>query len=294
MNIYGLTSVDMTDYVEHIGWYSIIDLVVLCAVFALIFVFFKKRNSIKLAIFTVSYILLYILVTFAGIYAEKWLGESGIGFMYITKRIMDFGAIFLIAAFAVVYQSDLKVIFSKISRTSEKSGHYEYETSDEDLTNSATQIVKACQNMAKNDVGALIIIVRTEVPSHILDTGTRLEAVVTSGLLESIFSTKGPLHDGAVVIKGERVLSAGCFLPLSQEVDIAKELGTRHRAAIGITEESDVLAIVVSEETGIISTVDHGKIKRYMTPDKLFEQIKQAYGVTAGPRIDKKEKKKFL
>ncbi|HIU96912.1 MAG TPA: DNA integrity scanning protein DisA nucleotide-binding domain protein [Candidatus Ornithoclostridium faecigallinarum] len=294
MNIYGLTSVDMTEYVEHIGWYSIIDLVVLCAVFALIFVFFKKRNSIKLAIFTVTYILLYILVTFAGVYAEKWLGESGIGFMFITKRVMDFGAIFLIAAFAVVYQSDLKVIFSKISRTSEKSGHYEYETSDEDLTNSATQIVKACQNMAKNDVGALIIIVRTEVPSHILDTGTRLEAVVTSGLLESIFSTKGPLHDGAVVIKGERVLSAGCFLPLSQEVDIAKELGTRHRAAIGITEESDVLAIVVSEETGIISTVDRGKIKRYMTPDKLFEQIKQAYGVTAVPRIDKKEKKKFL
>lgn len=294
MNLFGLTSVDMTDYVEHIGWYSIIDLVVLCGVFALIFVFFKKRNSIKLAIFTVTYILLYILVTFAGVYAEKWLGESGIGFMFITKRVMDIGAIFLIAAFAVVYQSDLKVIFSKLSRTSEKSGRYEYETSDEDLTNSATQIVKACQNMAKNDVGALIIIVRTEVPSHILDTGTRLEAVVTSGLLESIFSTKGPLHDGAVVIKGERVLSAGCFLPLSQEVDIAKELGTRHRAAIGITEESDVLAIVVSEETGIISTVDHGKIKRYMTPEKLFEQIKQAYGVTAVPRIDKKERKKFL
>ena len=294
MNLFGLTSVDMTDYVEHIGWYSIIDLVVLCGVFALIFIFFKKRNSIKLAIFTVTYILLYILVTFAGVYAEKWLGESGIGFMFITKRVMDFGAIFLIAAFAVVYQSDLKVIFSKLSRTSEKSGRYEYETSDEDLTNSATQIVKACQNMAKNDVGALIIIVRTEVPSHILDTGTRLEAVVTSGLLESIFSTKGPLHDGAVVIKGERVLSAGCFLPLSQEVDIAKELGTRHRAAIGITEESDVLAIVVSEETGIISTVDHGKIKRYMTPEKLFEQIKQAYGVTAVPRIDKKERKKFL
>lgn len=294
MNLFGLTSVDMTDYVEHIGWYSIIDLVVLCGVFALIFVFFKKRNSIKLAIFTVTYILLYILVTFAGVYAEKWLGESGIGFMFITKRVMDIGAIFLIAAFAVVYQSDLKVIFSKLSRTSEKSGRYEYETSDEDLTNSATQIVKACQNMAKNDVGALIIIVRTEVPSHILDTGTRLEAVVTSGLLESIFSTKGPLHDGAVVIKGERVLSAGCFLPLSQEVDIAKELGTRHRAAIGITEESDVLAIVVSEETGIISIVDHGKIKRYMTPEKLFEQIKQAYGVTAVPRIDKKERKKFL
>lgn len=294
MSFSGLTGVDMTDYVEHIGWYSIIDLVVLCAVLALILVFFKRRNSIKLAIFTVSYILLYILVTFAGVYGEKLLGENGIGFMFITKRIMDFGAVFMIAAFAVVYQSDLKVIFSKIARSGEKNSHYDYESSDEDLTNSATQIVKACQNMAKNDVGALIIIVRTEVPSHILDTGTRLEAVVTSGLLESIFSTKGPLHDGAVVIKGERVLSAGCFLPLSQEVDIAKELGTRHRAAIGITEESDVFAIVVSEETGIISTVDHGKIKRYMTPEKLFEQIKQAYGVTAASRVDRKEKKKFL
>lgn len=294
MSFSGLTGVDMTDYVEHIGWYSIIDLVVLCAVLALILVFFKRRNSIKLAIFTVSYILLYILVTFAGVYGEKLLGENGIGFMFITKRIMDFGAVFMIAAFAVVYQSDLKVIFSKIARSGEKNSHYDFESSDEDLTNSATQIVKACQNMAKNDVGALIIIVRTEVPSHILDTGTRLEAVVTSGLLESIFSTKGPLHDGAVVIKGERVLSAGCFLPLSQEVDIAKELGTRHRAAIGITEESDVFAIVVSEETGIISTVDHGKIKRYMTPEKLFEQIKQAYGVTAASRVDRKEKKKFL
>ena len=294
MNTLSLMGVTMKDYVENIGWFSIIDLVVLCGVLALILLFFKKRNSIKLAIFTVSYILLYILVIFAGVYAEELLGESGIGFMYLTRRIMDYVSIFLIVAFAVVYQSDLKVLFSKLARTGEKNPKYDYETSDEDLTNSATQIVKACQNMAKNDVGALIIIVRTAVPSHILDTGTRLEAVVTSGLLESIFSTKGPLHDGAVVIKGERVLSAGCFLPLSQEVDIAKELGTRHRAAIGITGESDVFAIVVSEETGIISTVDKGKIKRYMTPEKLFEQIKQAYGIPAVPRIDKKKEKKFI
>lgn len=295
MNTLSVLSTTMKDYVSHIGWWSIIDLVVLIGVLTIILLFFKKRNSLKLAIFTVAYILLYIVVIFAGVYAEQLFGEKGIGFMYLTKCIMDFITVFLIAAFVVVYQSDLKVFFNKIARTGEKSGSFDFNSTDDDLVHSASQIVKACQNMAKNDVGALIIIVRTAVPAHILDTGTELSAKVSSGLLESIFSTKGPLHDGAVVIKGGRVLSAGCFLPLSQEVDIAKELGTRHRAAIGITEESDVFAIVVSEETGIISTVEGGKIRRYMTPEKLFEQIKVAYGITQdNSRREKKRENRFL
>ena len=117
------------------------------------------------------------------------------------------------------------------------------------------------------------------MPSHILDSGTELDALVSSRLLESLFNTKAPLHDGAVVVKGNRTLSAGCFLALTQDTTVSKELGTRHRAAIGITEESDVLAIVVSEETGVISIASHGKIKRYMTPDKLYEQIEIAYGI---------------
>ena len=223
------------------------------------------------------------------------INENVVGFMYLTKRIMDFTSVFFIAAFAVVYQSDLKAFFNKIARTRDKSQEYEFNSTDDELVNAAEQIVKACQNMAKNDVGALIIIVRTSISSHILETGTELNAEISSGLLESIFSTKGPLHDGAVIVKGSRLLSAGCFLPLSQEVDIAKELGTRHRAAIGVTEESDVFAIVVSEETGIISTVEKGKIRRYMTPEKLFEQIKVAYGITQDTSgREKKRENRFL
>ena len=294
MSTVALISTDMKDYVEHIGWWSIIDLVVLIGVLTVILLFFKKRNSLKLAIFTVAYILIYILVVFAGIYAEK-INENVVGFMYLTKRIMDFTSVFFIAAFAVVYQSDLKAFFNKIARTRDKSQEYEFNSTDDELVNAAEQIVKACQNMAKNDVGALIIIVRTSISSHILETGTELNAEISSGLLESIFSTKGPLHDGAVIVKGSRLLSAGCFLPLSQEVDIAKELGTRHRAAIGVTEESDVFAIVVSEETGIISTVEKGKIRRYMTPEKLFEQIKVAYGITQDTTgREKKRENRFL
>ena len=223
------------------------------------------------------------------------INENVVGFMYLTKRIMDFTSVFFIAAFAVVYQSDLKAFFNKIARTRDKSQEYEFNSTDDELVNAAEQIVKACQNMAKNDVGALIIIVRTSISSHILETGTELNAEISSGLLESIFSTKGPLHDGAVIVKGSRLLSAGCFLPLSQKVDIAKELGTRHRAAIGVTEESDVFAIVVSEETGIISTVEKGKIRRYMTPEKLFEQIKVAYGITQDTSgREKKRENRFL
>ena len=103
------------------------------------------------------------------------------------------------------------------------------------------------------------------------------------------------MHDGAVEVKGNKILGAGCFLPLSQEVNISKELGTRHRAAIGITEENnDIFAIVVSEETGIISTVTAGKIKRYMTPESLSEQIEQAFGVSTRPRKEKVKEHKFL
>ena len=173
----------------------------------------------------------------------------------------------------------MKIFMSKIARRQKVK--YGYTTTDEQLLVSATEIVKACQNMAKNDVGALIIIAPTEIPAHILDTGTALDATISCGLLESIFNTKAPLHDGAVVVLGDRIISAGCFLPLSQEVTLAKDLGTRHRAAIGITEESDVFAIVVSEESGIISVVQGGTIKRYMTPEKLLEEIKVIYRISS-------------
>jgi diadenylate cyclase len=107
--------------------------------------------------------------------------------------------------------------------------------------------------MAKQDIGALIIITPSTVDAHILDSGTFLNANLSAPLLESIFNTKAPLHDGAVIVKGNKIISAGCFLPLTQDITLPKELGTRHRAAIGITEESNVMAIVVSEESGIIS-----------------------------------------
>ena len=276
----------VSDFFSGITWLWIVDLAVFLLVAIAIFLFFNRHHSIKLAVIFSLYILVYIAVYVL----HSILEGSG---LYITLQILKYTTIFFMIAIIVVYQNDFKVMFAKLARGSDKV--YDINATDEALVNSAHEMVTACQNMAKNDIGALIIIARTTVPDRILDTGTELNADISSGILESIFSTKGPLHDGAVVIKGNKILSAGCFLPLSKEVDIAKDLGTRHRAAIGITEESDVFAIVVSEETGVISVAQSGKIVRYMTPERLLDEIKLAYNVSAKPKTtEKKRDRKFI
>ena len=138
-----------------------------------------------------------------------------------------------------------------------------------EIRKAVEEITRACQTMSKSRTGALIVIAPTVVAQHILDTGVELEAIVSASLLEAIFNTRAPFHDGAAIIKGNKVLAAGCFLPLSQSQTVAKNLGTRHRAGIGITEESDMLTIIVSEETGIISVAKHGELRRFVTPDRL-------------------------
>lgn len=248
----------------------IIDIIVTLAVAIMMFVFFAKRNSYRMALIVAIYSVVYLALLILNIYYQQ---------AAIAIDVLRYFNIFWIVAIVEVYRSDIKIFMSRLARRQKTK--YTYATTDEQLLISATEIVKACQNMAKSDVGALIIIAPTEVPAHILDTGTTLDATISSGLLESIFNTKAPLHDGAVVVLGDRIISAGCFLPLSQEVTLAKDLGTRHRAAIGITEESDVFAIVVSEESGIISVVQGGTIKRYMTPEKLLEEIKVIYRISS-------------
>lgn len=259
----------------------VINVLVTLAVAIMMFVFFARRNCYRLAIIICVYSVIYLALYVLNILISE-------GKLDIAVEIMRYFSIFWIVAIVEVYRSDLKIFMSKLARRQKTK--YNYNTSDEELLISAEEMVRACQNMAKNDVGALIIIAPTEVPDHILDTGTGLDATISSGLLESIFSTKGPLHDGAVVVRGNRIISAGCFLPLSQEVTLAKEFGTRHRAAIGITEESDVFAIVVSEESGIISVVQGGTIKRYMTPEKLLEEIKVIYRISTQSAVKKHDR----
>ncbi len=149
---------------------------------------------------------------------------------------------------------------------------------DEEKTeNCISEIIKALQNMAKKNTGAIIVLAAGEVPGQILDSGIKLESDISSELIESVFVPKTPLHDGAMIISGTKILAAGCFLPLSHNDNIPKDLGTRHRAGIGITETIDVMSLIVSEETGIISIAREGKITRYADADILRKTLNKYY-----------------
>lgn len=152
--------------------------------------------------------------------------------------------------------------------------------SADDLNNSVNEIIKACQRLSKTDTGALIVLC-DNIPGSILDSGIRLDAEITADLLETIFFPKTALHDGAVIISANKVVAAGCYLPLTQENNLPREFGTRHRAAIGVSESyPDITAIVVSEETGIISAMKDGQTKRYLGADQLRSIIDSAMRLT--------------
>ena len=148
---------------------------------------------------------------------------------------------------------------------------------EEKVERCISEIIKALQNMSKNDTGAIIVLSTGNVPSQIINSGVTLDADISSELIESVFFPKTPLHDGAMIISDTRIVAAGCFLPLSQKDNIPKDLGTRHRAGIGVTETIDVVTLIVSEETGIISIARAGKISRYADFETLKKTLNKYY-----------------
>jgi diadenylate cyclase len=140
-------------------------------------------------------------------------------------------------------------------------------------------VLKAAESLAARRIGALIVFERTTGLRHYAELGVGLDALVSPELLGSIFLPYSPLHDGAVFVQGNRVVAAGCFLPLSRNMQLGRELGTRHRAALGISEETDAAAVVVSEETGRISVVSEGQIETPLDGETLRRRLGQLLGV---------------
>ena len=173
---------------------------------------------------------------------------------WIIKNTLSVGIIAVI----IVFQPEMRTALERLGRkVSTESSDYEGKITKE----TAAEIAKACIEMAKVKTGALIVIENKVGLREYSKTGIDIDANVKSALLINIFEHNTPLHDGAVIIKNNRILSATCYLPLTESLEVSKELGTRHRAAIGVSEKSDAVVIVVSEETGNISVVQTGKIE---------------------------------
>ena len=194
-----------------------------------------------------------------------------------------------VTAIIVIFQPELRKALEQIGSQNVLTTLFSTDDTkkNEDFSEKTiAELVRACFEMGKVKTGALIVIERGTPLGEIERTGIEVDGIVTSQLLINIFEHNTPLHDGAVVIRGNRVTAATCYLPLSDNMDISKALGTRHRAAVGISEVSDSLTIVVSEETGSVSVAKNGRLLRNLNQEQLKEQLQ-----TLQTRISEKNRK---
>lgn len=241
-------------------WRVVVLILDIAIVSLLVFYIVKILRQTRAKQIVKGILMLFLLVIIAKIFNMVILN-------FILTNFITYGVILLI----VVFQPEIRNVFEKIGR-SKLVGVFDMDDNIM-IKHSISEIVKAVEIMSLKKIGALIVIERNTKISEVLKESVNLSAKVSSELIQNIFMPRTPLHDGAIVIDKSEILAAKCILPLASEVSVPKNLGTRHRAAVGITEISDSLVIVVSEETGIISLVENGKLRRELTGDSLKELL---------------------
>ena len=233
----------MLEAIRDIRVWDVLDILVVSFILYRVFLLIKGTRAVQM-MFGLGIILLALIFSrWVGLYTLNWLVQS-----FMTQIVL---------VVLVLFQPELRRALAHMGESSLFSSLSPIESSK-----FLDEIVKAAVSLANRRIGALIVLERETDLKNIIDMGTPLEAKVSKELLLSIFHPTSPLHDGAVVVQEGRIAAAGCFLPLSMSPAVAKELGTRHRAAIGLTEETDAFVIVVSEETGTISVVQGGRLNR--------------------------------
>ena len=258
----------------NFNWRDVLDILCLSLLFYLLYLFVRDRRAGKLL---------------GGvIFVAAFYGVSALLDMYATRSIFGSFFGFGILALAIIFQPELR---AAMERLGDVPFHglktIGVESRDLTVTPAAVDaVVEAVKNMSFAKTGALIVIERTTRIGEYIRTGTILNADLTPELLRAVFFDKAPLHDGAVVIRGGRIHAAGCYLPLSEKADISKGLGTRHRAAIGLSEQSDAVIVVVSEETGTISIAYKGELFREFTSVSLRRKLLELLGKSENAEPD--------
>lgn len=191
---------------------------------------------------------------------------------WLLKNAMTLGFI----AILIIFQPELRRALEHLGRGKFFS---KGDMLEQELDNMLNEINAAVAQLSKTKTGAIIILEQETGLNEHIETGTKMDSTVTSALLLNVFIPNTPLHDGALIIRKNRIAAAGCFLPLTENKNLSKELGTRHRAALGVTEMSDALAIIVSEETGVISFAMEGKLSRYLDIKSLKEIVKTNFKI---------------
>lgn len=264
-NFWNSLVVVFNDYIlttiAGIGIVDIIDILILSFVFYYLYCFIRDRRAGKLALGLVLIVLLFVLSSAFNMYALE----------YILHNFYQVGLI----AILIVFQPELRAALEKVGGTS-FFGIKNITADSRELAAVNEEIETICSavsDLARDKVGALIVIEGSTKLGEYIKSGVIVDSVISPQILKNIFFNKAPLHDGAVIIRDKRVYAAGCFLPLSTQDDINLDLGTRHRAAIGLSEISDAIVIVVSEETGNISVSKDGNLKRNYNYSSLKQEL---------------------
>lgn len=253
--------------VKEIRIIDIIDIFILALIFYFIYTFIRDRRAGKLALGLLLIIALYIVSSAFNMFALK----------FVFQNFLQIGVI----AVMIVFQPELRAALEKVGGTS-FSGLKGIAIDSKEISALNDEIEGVCEavsGLSRDKVGALIVIERTTRLGEYIKSGVIIDSVISSHILKNIFFDKAPLHDGAVIIRDKRVCAAGCFLPLTTKEDINLDLGTRHRAAIGLSEISDAIVIVVSEETGNISVAMDGELKRNYNYSSLKQELNSILSV---------------
>ncbi|WP_373899563.1 diadenylate cyclase CdaA [Haloimpatiens sp. FM7315] len=261
--------------IKDINVLSILDIAVVT------FIFYKIYNLIKET--RAEQLLKGILLVFLLIPVSEILHLNTLN--WILNKTLPLGLV----TFVIIFQPEIRRALEHIGRSTFEKHIME---DDEAMYKVITEVANAVENLAESKTGALIVIEQRTGLGEVINNGTKLDAIVSSAILENIFVVNTPLHDGATVIRNDRIISAGCVLPLTNNNDINKKLGTRHRAAIGISETSDALTIVVSEETGTVSLAVNGGLTRNYDKDRLKNILIKIMQYRKKRKISFKEKVK--
>jgi diadenylate cyclase len=252
--------VAILDVIRRIfDWQAIIDITVVTVIFYQLLMLIKGTRAVQLLKG------LFVLLAFSLL--SEQLGLATLTWMLDKVWTM------LLVALPIVFQPELRRALERLGRGKFITMHPNTATSEE-YKKLIEELVKCGQVLSQSRIGALIVIEKETGIQEYVETGVKIDGVVSSEFLINLFIPKSPLHDGAVIIRGDRVAAAGCFLPLTQNQNVQKDLGTRHRAALGLSEVSDALIVIISEETGIISAAKNGQLTRFLDEKSLRDLLK--------------------
>jgi diadenylate cyclase len=246
------------EVVRHLGWLEVIDVAVIAIILYQALRLLRGTQGTQILVGLVVLAVIGVLATAFNLVLLSWLFKNGLFFLAI--------------AIIVMFQPELRRALDQIGRLS-RFGRPMSAFSTPQYSQAISETIRAAERLSARRTGALIAFERDVGLEDYAATGVRINGEISAEFLQSIFYPNSPLHDGAVIVRGNQILAAGCLLPLPEEGTVKERLGTRHRAALGLSLASDALVLVVSEETGAISVIEEGKITRNLDPDGLRRRV---------------------